>query len=121
MTKVTPFLMFNDQLEASLELYTAVFPGTEVKNIARDGQNGPVTSAEFIVGGQHFMAYNGGPHFRFSEGFSMFDQWEAQMLAMIQVRARTGLYSEISDDDSDSATSQRIGLWQHVTVPAKYF
>ncbi len=32
-------------------------------------------------------------------GFSMFDQWEAQMLAMIQVRARTGLYSEISDDE----------------------
>jgi len=29
----------------------------------------------------------------------MFDQWEAQMLAMILVRARTGLYSEISDDE----------------------
>ena len=28
-------------------------------------------------------------------GFSMFDQWEAQMLAMILVRARAGLYSEI--------------------------
>ena len=32
-------------------------------------------------------------------GFSMFDQWEAQMLAMILVRARAGLYSEISDDE----------------------
>jgi nickel-dependent lactate racemase len=28
-------------------------------------------------------------------GFSMFDQWEAQVLAMILVRARAGLYSEI--------------------------
>jgi nickel-dependent lactate racemase len=28
-------------------------------------------------------------------GFSMYDQWEAQMLAMILVRARAGLYSEI--------------------------
>ena len=28
-------------------------------------------------------------------GFSMFDQWEAQMLAMILVRARAGLYSEM--------------------------
>jgi nickel-dependent lactate racemase len=28
-------------------------------------------------------------------GFSVYDQWEAQMLAMILVRARTGLYSEI--------------------------
>jgi len=32
-------------------------------------------------------------------GFSMFDQWEAQMLAMILVRARAGLYSEIPDDE----------------------
>jgi nickel-dependent lactate racemase len=32
-------------------------------------------------------------------GFSMFDQWEAQMLAMILVRARTGLHSEIPADD----------------------
>ncbi len=32
-------------------------------------------------------------------GFSMFDQWEAQMLAMILVRARTGLYSEIAPDE----------------------
>jgi nickel-dependent lactate racemase len=28
-------------------------------------------------------------------GFSVYDQWEAQMLAMILVRARVGLYSEI--------------------------
>jgi nickel-dependent lactate racemase len=31
-------------------------------------------------------------------GFSMYDQWEAQMLAMILVRARAGLYSEIPPD-----------------------
>jgi nickel-dependent lactate racemase len=31
-------------------------------------------------------------------GFLMFDQWEAQMLAMILKRARTGLYSEIPAD-----------------------
>jgi hypothetical protein len=29
----------------------------------------------------------------------MFDQWEAQMLAMILVRARVGLYSEIAAED----------------------
>jgi nickel-dependent lactate racemase len=32
-------------------------------------------------------------------GFSMFDQWEAQMLAMILVRARAGLYSEIPAEE----------------------
>jgi predicted 3-demethylubiquinone-9 3-methyltransferase (glyoxalase superfamily) len=72
MSKVTPFLMFNDQLEAAIELYTATFPDSQVRNVARTGKEGPVTSAEFVVGGQVFMGYNGGPHFSFSEGFSLF-------------------------------------------------
>jgi predicted 3-demethylubiquinone-9 3-methyltransferase (glyoxalase superfamily) len=72
MNKVTPFLMFNDQLEAAMEFYTATFPDSEIKNVARNGQDGPVTSAEFVVGGQRFMGYNGGRHFSFSEGFSLY-------------------------------------------------
>lgn len=72
MQKVTPFLMFNDQLEAAVAFYTATFPDSEIKNIVRGGANGPVISAEFVIGGQRFMAYNGGPHFSFSEGFSLF-------------------------------------------------
>ena len=72
MSKVTPFLMFNDQLEAAAEFYTATFPDSEVREIARMGEGGPLTSAEIVVGGQTFMAFNGGPHFKFSEGFSLF-------------------------------------------------
>jgi predicted 3-demethylubiquinone-9 3-methyltransferase (glyoxalase superfamily) len=72
MTKVTPFLMFNDQLEAAIAFYTATFPGSEIRNIARTGEDGPIVSAEFIIGGQFFMGYNGGPYFNFSEGFSLF-------------------------------------------------
>jgi predicted 3-demethylubiquinone-9 3-methyltransferase (glyoxalase superfamily) len=72
MHKVTPFLMFNDQLETALELYTSIFPDSEVKDVARTGADGPVTSARFVIGGQSFMGYNGGPHFTFSEGFSLY-------------------------------------------------
>ena len=72
MTKVTPFLMFNDQLEAAIAFYTTTFPDSEIKNSARTGKDGPITSAEFVVGGQSFMGYNGGPYFKFSEGFSLF-------------------------------------------------
>jgi predicted 3-demethylubiquinone-9 3-methyltransferase (glyoxalase superfamily) len=72
MNKVTPFLMFNDQLEAAIEFYTATFPNSEVRDIARAGEEGPVRSAEFIVGGQRFMGYNGGPYFSFSEGVSLY-------------------------------------------------
>lgn len=72
MTKVTPFLMFNDQLEAAIAFYTTTFPDSEIKNVARTGKDGPIVSAEFTIGGQPFMGYNGGPYFAFSEGFSLF-------------------------------------------------
>lgn len=78
MSKVTPFLMFNDQLEAAIDFYTATFPDSEVRKLARTGSDGPVTSAEFVVGGQSFMGYNGGSYFSFSQGFSLFVDCENQ-------------------------------------------
>jgi len=78
MTKVTPFLMFNNQLYAAIEFYKTTFPDSEVGKVSRSGRDGPVTSAEFVVGGQRFMGYNGGPHFSFSEGFSLFVSCEDQ-------------------------------------------
>lgn len=78
MNKVTPFLMFNDQLEAAISFYTATFPDSEVKNVARTGVDGPVTSAEFVVGGQAFKGFNGGEYFSFSQGFSLFVDCESQ-------------------------------------------
>lgn len=79
MSKVTPFLMFNDQLESAIEFYTSTFPDSRVTNVARTGKNGPINSAEFVIGGQSFMGYNaGGPYFTFSEGFSLFVECEDQ-------------------------------------------
>ena len=78
MSKVTPFLMFNDQLEAAIAFYTATFPDSSIKNVARTGTDGPITSAEFVIGGQSFMGYNGGPYFTFSQGFSLFVDCEGQ-------------------------------------------
>lgn len=78
MSKVTPFLMFDDQLEAAIDFYTSTFPDSKVKNLARAGKDGPVVSAEFVVGGQAFMGFNGGPHFSFSEGVSFFVECEDQ-------------------------------------------
>jgi predicted 3-demethylubiquinone-9 3-methyltransferase (glyoxalase superfamily) len=72
MTKVTPFLMFNDQLEAAMQFYTTTFPDSHIRNVARTGTDGPINSAEFVVGGQAFMGYNGGAYFSFSEGISLY-------------------------------------------------
>jgi nickel-dependent lactate racemase len=38
-----------------------------------------------------------------SPGFSLYDQWEAQMLAMIQLKARVGLFSELPPGEVRSA------------------
>lgn len=78
MNKVTPFLMFNDQLDAAMAFYTATFPDSEIRNIARTGNDGPVTCAEFVIGGQVFMGYNGGSYFSFSDGFSLYVHCEDQ-------------------------------------------
>jgi predicted 3-demethylubiquinone-9 3-methyltransferase (glyoxalase superfamily) len=83
MAKVTPFLMFNDQLDAAIAFCTATFPDSSVKIVARTGTDGPITSAEFVVGGQSFMGDNGGAYFSFSEGVSLYvdcdDQAEVDM------------------------------------------
>lgn len=72
MNKVTPFLMFADRLEDAIALYTKVFPDSEIRRLSRNGEDGPITSAEFVVGGQRFLGYNGGPYFQFSEGLSLY-------------------------------------------------
>lgn len=103
MTKVTPFLMFNDQLEAAMEFYISTFPQSEVREVARNGEDGPVASAEFVIGGQRFMGYNGGPHFNFSQGFSLYvdceDQQEVDRYwnALIQAGGKPAMCGWIQD------------------------
>ncbi len=41
-------------------------------------------------------------------GFSMYDQWEAQLLAMICLKARVGLFSEISEDETRRAHLEKV-------------
>lgn len=77
MTNLTPFLMFDDQLEDAVAFYET-FPDSKVLHRSRAGDDGPLTSAEFVLCGQRFMAFNGGEHFSFSEAFSLFVGCEDQ-------------------------------------------
>ena len=74
MTAATPFLMCPGWrlLRGHLICMSATFPDSRIRNVARTGKDGPVASAEFVVGGQAFMGYNGGSYFSFSEGFSLY-------------------------------------------------
>jgi predicted 3-demethylubiquinone-9 3-methyltransferase (glyoxalase superfamily) len=71
MSKITPFLWFDDQLEEAIELYRRVFP--DVRIISRhDGPGGKLFWGEFELAGTRFMGMNAGPHHRFNEAVSFF-------------------------------------------------
>ncbi|GAB3986596.1 VOC family protein [Spirosoma daeguense] len=83
MQKITTFLTFNNQAEEAATLYTSIFKNSSIKTMARYGEGAPVPagtvmSATFELDGQEFIALNGGSHFKFAEGISLFVNCETQ-------------------------------------------
>jgi predicted 3-demethylubiquinone-9 3-methyltransferase (glyoxalase superfamily) len=83
MQKITPFLWFDGNAEEAVNFYAGVFPQGKVGTIARFGDAGPfpkgtVMTAEFELFGQHFVALNGGPQYRFTPAVSFFIDCETQ-------------------------------------------
>ncbi|MFD1145149.1 VOC family protein [Larkinella insperata] len=83
MQKITTFLTFNDQAEQAALLYTSIFKNSRINHISRYGAGAPVPagtvmSVSFVLDGQAFSALNGGPHFKFAEGISLFVHCETQ-------------------------------------------
>jgi len=77
MQKITTFLTFNDQAEEAVKLYTSVFRNSKILSTTRYGDAGPgvkgsLMTANFELEGQEFVALNGGPSFKFSQGISLF-------------------------------------------------
>ena len=74
MQKITTFLMFNDQADAAVNLYTSVFKNSKIVSMHRAGPSptDAVMSATFQLEVQQFMAFNGGPRFKFTWAISMF-------------------------------------------------
>jgi predicted 3-demethylubiquinone-9 3-methyltransferase (glyoxalase superfamily) len=83
MSKITPFLWFNDQAEEAMNFYTGIFKNSQVSSVTRYGSAGPgpqgqVMSATFQLEGQEFVALNGGPVFTFSPAISFFVHCQTQ-------------------------------------------
>lgn len=75
MQKITPFLWFDNNLEAAIKFYSTIFKGAKVLDIRRYDEVGPdgktkIMTARFRLAGQEFMGLNGGPHFKFTEAVS---------------------------------------------------
>jgi predicted 3-demethylubiquinone-9 3-methyltransferase (glyoxalase superfamily) len=77
MKSITPFLWFDDDLEAAVELYASIFPGTKVHGMSRT-PDGRVFTADFELAGQQVRGLNGGPHYAHTEAFSFFVECDDQ-------------------------------------------
>ncbi|TGL32521.1 VOC family protein [Leptospira koniambonensis] len=76
MQKVIPFLMFDQGLEEALQFYSGIFKNMKIENLTKLG--GGMASAKFEIEGQKFLAFTGGPHFKFTEAFSIYISAETQ-------------------------------------------
>ena len=63
--KISPFLMFNGPVDEAAKFYASVFPNSEIKSA------NPM-SATVVASGTELLMFNGGPHFSFSQGISLF-------------------------------------------------
>jgi predicted 3-demethylubiquinone-9 3-methyltransferase (glyoxalase superfamily) len=75
MSKITPFLWFDQQAEEAANLYASIFQNTKIGQIARYGEGAPLPkgtamTVEFELDGQRFTALNGGPYYKFNEAVS---------------------------------------------------
>lgn len=74
--RIIPNLWFDEQAEEAASFYVSVFPNSRVVSVthyteAAPRKAGMVMTVEFELGGQRFVAINGGPQFTFNEAISL--------------------------------------------------
>lgn len=70
MQKITTFLMYNDQAEEAMNFYVSIFKDAKIVS-TMPGPDGKVMGGTFELAGQQFKCFNGGPKFKFEQGFSL--------------------------------------------------
>lgn len=79
MQKITANLWFDREAGEAAKFYTSVFKNSKIGRTTYYGKEGyeihgrpegSVMTVEFDIEGQHFVALNGGPHFKFNEAVS---------------------------------------------------
>ena len=87
MSKITPFLWYDNNAEEAANFYLTVFENSKINKTTRyDDESskaagrpaGSVMTIEFELDGQKFVAINGGPHFKFTEAVSFVIECENQ-------------------------------------------
>jgi predicted 3-demethylubiquinone-9 3-methyltransferase (glyoxalase superfamily) len=83
MSRFTPCIGFDTQAGEAAEFYVSVFKNSRIKQITYYGEHGPmpqgtVLTASFEIDGQEFLALNGGPYFKLTEGVSFIVNCDSQ-------------------------------------------
>ena len=80
---VRPSLTFKEGTEDAVTFYVSLFPNSKVVSLLRATAGGPlpegsVLHASFVLDGQEYTAFDGGPSFSFTEAFSFVATCETQ-------------------------------------------
>jgi predicted 3-demethylubiquinone-9 3-methyltransferase (glyoxalase superfamily) len=79
---VRPSLTFEKGTEDAVNFYVSMFPNSRVVSLLRSQggavPEGNVLHASFVLDGQEYTAFDGGPSFKFTEGFSFVATCETQ-------------------------------------------
>jgi predicted 3-demethylubiquinone-9 3-methyltransferase (glyoxalase superfamily) len=75
MSKISPFLWFDNRAEEPANFYVSIFKNSRITDIHRYGEAGPgpkgcVMTVAFELDGEEFTALNGGPRFNFTPAIS---------------------------------------------------
>ena len=69
--------MFNYQAEEAMNFYVSIFKDAKIVS-TMPGPDGAVMGGSFEISGQQFMCFNGGPKFKFQQGFSLMVKADTQ-------------------------------------------
>ena len=82
-TAIRPCIVFNDRCEEAINHYVSVFPNSKILSLTRSASEAPIPKGKvlnvtFQLDGREYLAFDGGPTFSFSEGFSLMVTCETQ-------------------------------------------
>lgn len=102
---ITPFLMFNANPEEAANFYVSIFKNSKILRA------NPM-QADFILNGQRFFSYNGGPEFQFSWGVSFMISVESQKEVDYYWNA---LLEDGGKESMCGWLQDKYGMWWQVT------
>jgi predicted 3-demethylubiquinone-9 3-methyltransferase (glyoxalase superfamily) len=70
--RITTFLTFESKGKEAVDFYVSVFKNSHINSSMVMPGSDQLLHASFTLDGQDFMAMDGGDHFKFEDGFSLF-------------------------------------------------